>query len=43
MARAYLTEATDRPRTRHLRFDAVGVVVDARGRLTRLDHLENAF
>jgi putative endonuclease len=43
MARAYLTETTDRPRTRQLRFDAVGVVVDARGRLTRLDHLENAF
>jgi putative endonuclease len=43
MARAYLTETADRPRTRFLRFDAVGVVVDARGRLTRLDHLEDAF
>jgi putative endonuclease len=43
MARAYLTEAGDRPRVRLLRFDAIGVVVDARGRLTRLEHLEDAF
>jgi putative endonuclease len=43
MARAYLTEAPDRPRARLLRFDAIGIVVDARGRLTRLDHVENAF
>jgi putative endonuclease len=43
MARAYLTDTADRPRACHLRFDAVGVVVDARGRLTRLEHLENAF
>jgi putative endonuclease len=43
MARAYLTEADDRPRVRLVRFDAIGVVVDARGRLTRLEHLEDAF
>jgi putative endonuclease len=43
MARAYLAETTDRPRVRHLRFDAIGVVVDPRGRLTRLEHLEGAF
>jgi putative endonuclease len=43
MARAYLSEATDRPRARLIRFDAIGVVLDARGRLTRLDHLEDAF
>jgi putative endonuclease len=43
MARAYLTDETDRPRVRLLRFDAIGVVVDTRGRLTRLEHLENAF
>lgn len=43
MARAYLAEVTDRPTARLLRFDAIGVVLDARGRLTRLDHLENAF
>ena len=43
MARAFLNDATDRPRVRLLRFDAIGVVIDARGRLTRLEHLENAF
>jgi putative endonuclease len=43
MARAYLNEATDRPRVRLVRFDAIGVVIDHHGRLTRLDHLENAF
>jgi putative endonuclease len=43
MARAYLTDATDRPRVRLLRFDAIGVVIDHRGRLARLDHIENAF
>jgi putative endonuclease len=43
MARSYLTEAHDRPRVELLRFDAIGVVVDARGRLTRLEHVENAF
>jgi putative endonuclease len=43
MARAYLSEQADRPRVRLLRFDAIGVVVDAQGRLTRLDHVENAF
>jgi putative endonuclease len=43
MARAYLNEASDRPRVPLLRFDAIGVVIDARGRLTRLEHLEDAF
>jgi putative endonuclease len=43
MARAYLSEAVDRPRARLIRFDAIGVVIDAHGRLTRLDHLEDAF
>ena len=43
MARAYLNETADRPRARLLRFDAIGVVIDLRGRLTRLEHLENAF
>lgn len=43
MARAYLAEADDRPRVPNLRFDAVGVTIDARGRLTRLEHLEDAF
>jgi putative endonuclease len=44
MARAYLGDDTaDRPRVRLLRFDAIGIVIDARGQLTRLEHLENAF
>ncbi|HEY8581847.1 MAG TPA: YraN family protein [Capillimicrobium sp.] len=43
MASAWLAEAPDRPRSAELRFDAIGVVIDARGRLVRLDHLEAAF
>jgi putative endonuclease len=43
MGRAYLTEVTDRPRRRQVRFDAIGVTVDAAGRLTGLAHLESAF
>ena len=43
MGVAWLNEARDRPRTAELRFDAVGVVVDARGELVSLDHLEGAF
>jgi putative endonuclease len=43
MARAYLSEAPDRPRVPLLRFDAIGVGIDAHGRLARLDHLEGAF
>jgi putative endonuclease len=43
MARAYLADAEDRPRVPLLRFDAIGISIDARGRLTRLEHLENAF
>jgi putative endonuclease len=43
MARAYLSDAADRPRVPLLRFDAIGVVIDARGALTRLEHLEDAF
>ena len=43
MARAYLADVADRPRTAALRFDAIGVVVDGQGRLVRLDHLEGAF
>jgi putative endonuclease len=43
MARAYLTDAADRPRVRLVRFDAIGIVIDARGRLQRLEHIENAF
>ena len=43
MAAAYLAEVRDRPRSRSLRFDAIGVTVDASGRLVALDHLEGAF
>jgi putative endonuclease len=43
MAIAYLSEVPGRPNTAELRFDAIGVVFDARGRLVRLDHLEGAF
>jgi putative endonuclease len=43
MAAAFLAEVLDRPRSAKLRFDAIGVVIDARGRLERLDHLEAAF
>jgi putative endonuclease len=43
MATSFLAEVADRPRRRSVRFDAIGVVVDARGSLVRLDHLEGAF
>jgi putative endonuclease len=43
MAAAFLAEVDDRPRAVELRFDAIGVVIDARGRLVALDHLEGAF
>jgi putative endonuclease len=43
MARAWLAQVHDRPRCPVLRFDAVGVTIDARGRLVRLDHEEAAF
>jgi putative endonuclease len=43
MAAAWLAEVRDRPFGAELRFDAVGVLLDARGRLVRLDHLEGAF
>ena len=43
MAAAFLLEAPGRPRADEVRFDAIGIVIDARGRLVRLDHLEAAF
>ncbi len=43
MAAAYLSDVSDRPRTRQIRFDAIGVVFDGQDRLVRLDHLEGAF
>ncbi|MGZ4271257.1 MAG: YraN family protein [Solirubrobacteraceae bacterium] len=43
MAAAYLTESLDRPFDEQLRFDAIGVVIDAHDRLVCIDHLEAAF
>ncbi len=43
MAAAWLAETAERPRAAELRFDVVGVSVDAQGRLVRLEHLEDAF
>jgi len=43
MAAAWLQEQRDRPRTPELRFDAIGVTIDAHGRLVALEHLEGAF
>lgn len=43
MAVAWLSQAQGRPRTSQLRFDAVGVILDAQGALVSLDHLEGAF
>jgi putative endonuclease len=43
LASAWLREASPRPRPAELRFDAVGVLLDRRGALLRLDHVENAF
>jgi putative endonuclease len=43
MAARWLVERPDRPRAQELRFDAIGVTLDRRGRLVRLDHLEAAF
>jgi putative endonuclease len=43
MAAAFLAEVSDRPYGRELRFDAVGVTIDATGRLVALEHLEGAF
>jgi putative endonuclease len=43
IAAAWLAEVTDRPRSPELRFDVIGVTVDAHGDLLRLEHLEAAF
>jgi putative endonuclease len=43
MAAAWLNEVRDRPRHAELRFDAVGVTLDERNELVRLDHLQGAF
>lgn len=44
LAHAWLYETTaPRPRSHTIRFDAIGVVVDSRSRLLRLDHIEGAW
>ncbi|HKG39845.1 MAG TPA: YraN family protein [Conexibacter sp.] len=43
MAAAWLQEQHQRPHTPELRFDAIGVTIDAYGRLVALEHLEGAF
>ena len=43
MAVAWLQEQHDRPHAPELRFDAIGVTIDGRGRLVALEHLEGAF
>ena len=43
MAAVWLAEVVDRPWHDDLRFDAVGVLIDARDELVRLDHLASTF
>ena len=43
MAIAWLTDGADRPYGAQLRFDGIAVLLDAKGELIRLDHLEAAF
>jgi putative endonuclease len=43
IASIWLNQVRRRPFYTAMRFDAVGVVLDARDRLVRLDHLEGAF
>ena len=43
MAAAWLADTPTRPHVPDLRFDAIGVTTDARGRLVALEHLEAAF
>lgn len=43
LASAWLREAPSAPRAPQLRFDAIGVLVDAQHTLLRLDHVEDAW
>jgi putative endonuclease len=44
MAAAWLSQTREaRPSARTIRFDAIGVIVDERDRLLRLDHVEGAW
>jgi putative endonuclease len=43
IARGWLTERDQRQFAKVIRFDAIGVTVDRRGKLLALEHLEGAF
>ncbi len=43
MAGRWLVERQDRPYAHELRFDAIGVTLDAGGQLVALEHVEAAF
>lgn len=43
MATSWMNERFARPFAADLRFDAIGVTLDRRGALVRLEHLEGAF
>lgn len=43
IASRWLTERPQRPWAQALRFDAIGVILDRRGRLLSLEHLEGVF
>jgi putative endonuclease len=42
-ATAWLSARPERPYARRIRFDAIGIVVDARGNVLSLEHVEDAF
>jgi putative endonuclease len=43
MAGAWLIDRPNRPHSDLIRFDAIGVTIDATGRLVSIEHLEGAF
>ncbi|MGH2871681.1 MAG: YraN family protein [Solirubrobacteraceae bacterium] len=43
MAASWLSARRKRPYAESIRFDAIGITVDATGRLVSLDHLEGVF
>ena len=43
MAESWLIERTERPYAELVRFDAIGVTIDATGKLVSIEHLEGAF
>jgi putative endonuclease len=43
MARAWLGSVRERPSSRELRFDAIGIALSPGGRLLALEHIEGAF